>query len=211
MLRKLKISVGLLIVAVFVCCGWSWVHRGVISSRGGVYFFKRVELPVPLVKQSDISWRYETLGNTPSTIGQEGCAIASATMVLNYYGFDTNPKILNEFLKANGGYTDRGWIYWEKAAELVPNKVEKAYEDLPSHFLIDSNLLAGNPVIVRLKRAQTGKTHFVVIVGKEGFDYLIADPGSGSGFGAGFRRYVYPLSELTSKIEALRFYKSLSS
>ena len=70
-------------------------------------------------------------------------------------------------------------------------------------YLIDLNLLRGNPVIVRLK-APSGKNHFVVVVGKDGFDYLIADPG------AGFDRGVYPLKELTSRIEALRFYQELS-
>ena len=76
-----------------------------------------------------------------------------------------------------------------------------AYEDLPSYYLIDSNLYRGNPVIVRLHLA-SGWTHFVVVMGKQGFDYLIRDPSS-----AGLRKGVYPLRELGSKIEALRFYE----
>ena len=49
--------------------------------------------------------------------------------------------------------------------------------------------------------------HFgaVVIVGKDGFDYLIQDPASGGVDG------VYPLRKLTPEIEALRFYEKLTS
>ena len=55
-------------------------------------------------------------------------------------------------------------------------------------------------MIVRV-RLSSGITHFVVIVGKDGFDYLIRDPGAGAAKG------VYPLRELGSDIEALRFYQ----
>ncbi|HJT82773.1 MAG TPA: hypothetical protein VJ719_16370, partial [Chthoniobacterales bacterium] len=65
-----------------------------------------------------------------------------------------------------------------------------------------SNLARGNPVIVRV-RFRSGITHFVVIAGKEGFDYLVRDPGAGAAKG------FYPLRELNSKIEALRFYEQL--
>ena len=57
-------------------------------------------------------------------------------------------------------------------------------------------------MIVRLTlRNET--THFVVIVGKQGWDYLTRDPARSPEWG------VYPLKELTSRIEALRFYRLL--
>jgi hypothetical protein len=65
--------------------------------------------------------------------------------------------------------------------------------------LIDTNLDHGNPVIVRL-RVPSRTTHFVVIAGKDGYDYLTRDPGAGAAKG------LYPLREFGSKIEALRFY-----
>jgi hypothetical protein len=74
---------------------------------------------------------------------------------------------------------------------------------LPPYQLIDSNLARGNPVIVRV-RFPSGVTHFVVIAGKEGFDYLIRDPAAGAAEG------FYPLRELGSDIEALRFYERLT-
>lgn len=176
-----------------------WMAKRPLAPSGGLYFIKTVEIPVPGFRQGDERWRSDLLGPTDSTLGAEGCAVASAAMVLASYGVDTDPKRLNEYLTGNAGYTERGWLYWEKAAEMSGGRVQHVYEDLPSYYLIDSNLLAGNPVIVRL-RYPSGITHFVVVVGKRGFDYLIRDPGRG------YAKGVYPLREFGSPIEALRFY-----
>jgi hypothetical protein len=203
MSRKIRMVLVLFLIGEACWLSWDWGHKGIISPVGGAYFFHRIELPVPRFHQSDELWRNDLLGHTPGTLGHEGCAVSSAAMVLSYYGIHTDPKRLNEFLTLHDGYTDRGWIYWEKAADYLPDRIQKAYEDLPSYYLIDRNLLLGNPVIVRLRFPQ-GSTHFVVIVGKQGFDYLIADPG------AGYEKGVYPLKELSTKIEALRFYKDIS-
>lgn len=193
---------GLLIAAFLWFCVpafFGWKH--VISSSGGKYFIRKTVLPVPFFSQSDPLWSYELLGPTYQTVGQVGCAITSAAMVLKGYGVDTDPQRLNQFLTANAGYTPNGWLYWEKAAAMAPaGQVEKAYEDLPSYELIDNNLLRGNPVIIRLT-LDNGTTHFVVIVGKQGWDYLILDPARTPSWG------VYPLKQLTSKIEALRYFK----
>jgi hypothetical protein len=203
--RRARLWVGGLALAVvfyFSVTGyWNWKH--VIASSGGRYFVQRVEIPVPAFQQDDPRWSLQLLGPTFDTVGQEGCALTSAAMVLASYGIDTDPQRLNAFLNSNGGYTPNGWLYWEKAAAIAPGRVEKAYEDLPSYELIDDNLLAGNPVIVRLT-LRNGTTHFVVVVGKDGWDYLTRDPARPADWG------VYPLRELTPRIEALRFYRVLS-
>ena len=179
-----------------------WARKGKIEPSGGRYFFTRVELAVPSFRQGDERWRGDLLGPTENTLGAEGCAVASAAMVLASYGIDTDPQRLNDYLKTHDGYTPQGWLYWEKAAELGGGHVRHAYEDLPSYELIDRNLARGNPVIVRL-RLPSGITHFVVIAGKDGFDYLTRDPGAGAARG------LYPLRDFGSPIEALRFYEKL--
>lgn len=201
--RRLVVwAVGALIALVLyvgIPAFWNWKHP--ISSSGGRYFVQRVIIPVPIFEQGDPRWTFDLLGPTIDTMGQAGCAVTSAAMVLSAYGVDTDPQRLNQYLTLHGGYTDEGWLYWEKAAEIAPGgQVEKAYEDPPSYALIDQNLLAGNPVIVRLT-LRNGHTHFVVIVGKAGWDYLIQDPARGAIWG------VYPLKELTDHVEALRFYR----
>jgi len=199
---RLTLWLGGLGVAALIYLGvtgfWNWKH--VVSSSGGRYFVHRVEIPVPVFSQDDPRWTLTPLGPTADTIGSAGCALTSAAMVLASYGVDTDPLRLNQYLNANNGYTERGWVYWEKAAALSGGWVEKAYEDDPSYALIDQNLLAGNPVIVRLT-LRNGTTHFVVIVGKDGWDYLTRDPARTPDWG------VYPLKALTGRIEALRFYR----
>src|SRR5437879_4825514 len=135
--------------------------------------------------------------------GGEGCAVAAAAMVFKFYGIEIDPQKLNWFLTSADGYTENGWIYWDRAAWFAPDRVRHVYEDLASYQLIDSNLARGNPVIVRV-RLPGGVTHFVVIAGKDGFDYLVRDPGAGAAKG------LYPLRELGSEIEALRFYQPIA-
>jgi hypothetical protein len=202
-IRRILLWGGGILIAAALYFGvpafFAWKH--VISSGGGLYFVHRVAIPVPVFTQNDPRWAMQLLGPTIDTVGQAGCAVTSAAMVLSAYGVDTDPDRLNQYLTTHGGYTANGWVYWEKAAEVAPGgQVEKAYEDLPSYALIDQNLMAGNPVIVRLK-LRNGTTHFVVLLGKAGWDYLIQDPARDPGYG------VYPLKELTGRIEALRFYR----
>lgn len=197
----------LILVAMLGLGAWFYgrhlTEKRKLPSRGGLYFIQQVEVAVPQFRQSDPKWRHDLLGWTDENLGAVGCAVASAAMVLKSYGVETDPQRLNWYLSSHGGYTNQGWLYWEKAAELAPDRVQHIYEDLPSYWLIDSNLLKGNPVIIRV-RFPHGTTHFVVIVGKRGFDYLIRDPGAGA------KKGVYPLRELTHEIEALRFYKKIS-
>jgi hypothetical protein len=192
--------IGSIVYRYFQWKKWEaeWVRLGPIEPSGGLYL--RVKLPVPLFAQWDEKWRDEKLAGGPTTLAQEGCAVASAAMVLAAYGVDTDPGRLNKALTENDGFEGTAWLRWEKAAEVTGNVLEKAYEDLPSYQLIDANLQAGNPVIVRL-RNEAGVTHFVVIAGKDGYDYLVQDPGDGA------KKGMYPLREYGSKIEALRFYR----
>ena len=200
--RSILWAAGLLIVVGLqfgVTALWHWKH--VISSSGGRYFVHRVVIPVPVFVQDDPRWTFDLLGPTYETLGQAGCAVTSAAMVLADYGVETDPQRLNQYLTTHGGYTEDGRIYWEKAAEVAPyGQVEKAYEDLPTYAQLDQNLQAGNPVIVRLT-LRNGHSHFVVLVGKQGWDYLIQDPARSPSWG------IYPLRYLTDRIEGLRFYR----
>ena len=130
---------------------WTWKRK--LSPRGGRPFLTRVELPVPSFQQGDDKWRDDPLGGVPEngTIGGEGCAVAAAAMVFKFYGIDVDPQQLNWFLTATDGFTEQGWLYWDRAAWFAPDRVRHVYEDLPSYHLIDSNIAHGNPVIVRVR------------------------------------------------------------
>lgn len=183
------------------------VSGGPIDSVGGSYFSKRVELPVKLFRQSDPRWSKTPLahGQDGDTIGSHGCALASLAMIMLYYDIPTDPPALNRFLLNNGGYTPQGWLEWKAALALAPDKLLNFHEVDATHAEIDKNLRNGNPVIIRVRfpkgpNGEPGITHFVVVCGKEGHDYLIRDPGDGSSKGT------YALKELSPKIEALRYY-----
>jgi uncharacterized protein YvpB len=65
--------------------------------------------------------------DTPETIAKWGCALTSAAMVVSYYGArqtgrTTNPRELNNWLKANSGYSG-GSIKWDKVAEFARDGV----------------------------------------------------------------------------------------
>ena len=198
---RVIVLAALVVLLVFAGASlWWWPHQ--IGACGGIPVPGEIMISVPQFFQGDPRWANDPLGDTPGTLGGEGCAVASASMLLSHYGMDVDPGHLNVFLKQHNGYEGAGWLRWESAAEFTPGLIEKAYEDLPSYALIDWNLLKGNPVIVRL-RLPSGITHFVVIVGKRGFDYLIRDPSS---YGEG---KIYPLSSLGVPIEALRYYRRL--
>ncbi len=204
--KRLTLFFFALILFFLLVAAWtaSWMTPSPLSPSGGIWWPKRQVLDTPHFAQANPAWASAKLGKTDSSLGAEGCAVTSAAMVLASYGADTDPGRLNAFLSNHPeGYTEQGWIYWETAPLFDPALSETIlphYEDLPSYALLDLNLVRGNPSIVRL-RYPGGTTHFVVIVGKDGFDYLIRDPGTG------FSRGVYPLRDFGSEIEALRFYQ----
>lgn len=205
--RILLIALPLSFLAAAAAAVWlvGWLEKRPLPPSGGLFIPGEILIPGPLFLQADPAWGGELLGPTPESLAEVGCAVASAAMVLAGYGIDTDPGRLNAFLAAlPGGYTPQGWIYWEKAAEFDPAWTARLlphYEDAPSFFLLDWNLLQGNPAIVRL-RYPNGITHFLVVCGKRGFDYLVRDPGHGG------RRGVYPLKDFGGPIEALRFYRN---
>ncbi len=194
----------LLLIGAGTAGGIYYFGKRQLPPSGGMYFFTRSELPVPLFLQGDPQWGHDPLALSAHTMGQVGCAVSSAAMIMKYYGLDTDPGRLNNFLRDHGGYDDDNDLMWEGPPKLAPDKVRHVYEDLPSYYLIDSNLRRGNPVIVRLRFA-SGITHFVVVMGKQGFDYLIRDPSH-----YGLTKGVYPLKEICHNVEALRFYEKIS-
>ena len=176
--------------------------NGAIASVGGRYFDRRVEISVPVFAQDDRRWSDVRLGPSKDTLGDEGCAVTSAAMVVAFYGIKTDPQRMNAFLTRSGGFSDDGLIHWSRVPSIAPDRLELAYNGGPSYELIDSNLLARNPVIALIPLPD-GAFHFVVIVGKEGRDYLIRDPAASP-----FRR-AYHLRDLADRIAGLCFFRTI--
>ncbi|CAN5359220.1 hypothetical protein BH10PAT1_BH10PAT1_5730 [soil metagenome] len=77
-----------------------------------------IPLNVPDLKQYSSPWGNQTydhanLWSTNPTITHWGCALTSADMILQYYGFTVNPKDLNTWLNSQpDGYIGNGLLNW---------------------------------------------------------------------------------------------------
>ncbi|MBE7158833.1 MAG: hypothetical protein INR62_10460, partial [Rhodospirillales bacterium] len=100
----LVVAVVVLVVAGLVAGGRYEFGKRPLPPSGGCYFVRRVELPVDLFLQGDPKWGHDPLGNSVHNLGQVGCAMTSAAMVMRFYGVDTDPGRLNVYLRENGGY-----------------------------------------------------------------------------------------------------------
>src|SRR5437879_8917284 len=89
-IRRWAALIGIVLAVIWFSVYYFQKRR--VSPRGGLYFFHRVELAVPQWRQADPLWHNDQLGWSNGTLGAEGCAVASAAMVLNFYGIDTDPQ-----------------------------------------------------------------------------------------------------------------------
>ncbi len=150
---------------------------------------------VPFFTQFDKAWGGNKLGKK-KTLGQAGCAITSIAMILKFYGREIDPGSLDEHLDANNGYSGDN-VYWAKAFEagevagkptlkLTDHQFKstkqfdaKVHERLGRHWPTLAHIDYGQDAGLR-------GDHWVVIVGSTpGGDFIINDPGTSRGNGAG--------------------------
>jgi hypothetical protein len=142
-------------------------------------------MPFQLVylSQQDPQWKKDILGfgDPGDTIGYVGCALTSVAMLLSGHGYTETPKSLNEKLRNVNGFVSAG-IRWGAVSQVYPNVTLKAFIPCSTSAAplaqIDAALAAGQPAIVQVDRspAEGIQTHWVVLYGKKGDDYLMLDP-----------------------------------
>jgi len=131
-------------------------------------------LSVPMFKQCGQWYSNEQLGwCSNETICSAGCAVCSVAMIFKYYGVDTNPSHLNQWLKYNDGYVSGCLIKWARAAD-ISDKVSWAGIDYSVTMAdIKAEIDAGYPCVGK----ESGRSHFFVIKGYSGSSTLyINDP-----------------------------------
>jgi hypothetical protein len=146
-----------------------------IPSSGGAAMSVRLPESGSRFLQRDPQWREDKLGLSNETLGEVGCTICSVAMAVNALGEHTSPKDLNVALSKVGGYTSEGWLVWSKIAEVFGRRVESVISDRPLHAEIDRALQRGEFPIVKIFLYGVVQ-HWVVVVGKEGTEYLVRDP-----------------------------------
>lgn len=117
-------------------------------------------------------------GNSQTTIAVNGCALSSLAMVLNHAGISQNPGTLNTLMKNNAGYSglNVNWFVATREAANAAGSPKTRFVSLhnsSSTEVLDKALNEGHPVIVGVDN----DTHYVVVTGKQGNTYSIADPG----------------------------------
>lgn len=137
---------------------------------------------IPIYLQNDPRWQNELIGGSQQTLGAVGCTVCCVSMALAHYGIDLPPPQLNELLKANNGYTSKGWLKWQTVSQLTHSQIDFTISNQPTTAMIDAALQLDQPVIAKI-RLYDIFPHWVLIVGKNGADYLVKDPlGDGKSF-----------------------------
>jgi len=135
------------------------------------------------LSQQDPKWKSDILGfgDPEDTIGYVGCALTSVAMLLSGHGHSETPKTLNQKLKNVQGFVSAA-IRWGSVSQVYPNVTVRSNISCttpPAPLeLIDAAIAAGQPAIVQVDSSPASgiQTHWVVLYGKKGDDYLMLDP-----------------------------------
>lgn len=132
-------------------------------------------LIIPPIAQQDPAWGGAALGTSAAdTVASSGCAITAVTMMLRYYGVNTDPGALNAWLTVNAGYAFDDELIWSAVNRFSGGQVLFSDWTGPDLGLIRAELDAGRPVIAEVSLG--GNQHFVLIVGYSGNAFQINDP-----------------------------------
>jgi len=175
-----------------------WIYEFEVFGTEGC----QIDVPPLYQAGPGAPWASDPYANSPTeTIGSKGCAMTCLCMALNKVGMTYNPKTLNRLLESGNGYLGLGVSWWTAtkiAAEQagLPAKFqfkeERHYSDAQflttqaEDYLTKVVCELEYPVIVgvnigllcdRSGACEFGPTHFVLVTGKEGDRFKIADPG----------------------------------
>lgn len=200
-MKNLKPALVVTVVGVVLCLG---VYVGLkrylvsvpgISAVGGAAISGlRIE-GLPYYVQHDPQWADELIGGSQERMASVGCTISCVAMGLTRHGYALDPLQLCRALKEKEGFTAGGLLLWNKIADITNNTVTVEFPRL-SHATLDTELRQGTPIIARIRLDEV-VTHWVLIVGKEGQEYLIMDPLNDA-------KQLIRLSERSKRIYAIR-------
>lgn len=137
--------------------------------------------------QRDSEWGNIGMGGSLYSMASYGCLVTSVSMVASHFGKNIKPgdiaKVSDAFVPATG------YLYHDFVVNGMKVTINSA-----SKSVLDSELSAGRPVIAGL---YSGPDHFIVILRKEGDNYIMHDPFLENGAGRPLTEK-YSLSNITS-------------
>lgn len=141
-------------------------------------------------RQAGQSWSNIKIGNTNSTIGNIGCLVTSIAILIEKSGIPTpniepfNPGTFVETLNKNGGFDERGNLYYGPISKVVPNFKYVGNVNLRGKSrseklaLITQYVNAGYFVTEEVKGATPENQHWVAVTGVNGNNVSMVDPAS---------------------------------
>jgi hypothetical protein len=204
MKRRSLLVGGACVLAAVIAVGALWLLRrpghvssAAIGARGGSSFVDTSLVgTVPHYTQTDERWRDRKLGPTSDPLASVGCTVCCLSMAMGHYGVQLPPDSLNALLTRGDGFTDRGWVKWEAIPAVTGDRVRIDVPGAPEYAAIDEALRNGHPVLAKILLHGVIQ-HWVLIVGKNGVEYLVNDPLLES-------TVPIPLSERAAHIESIR-------
>ena len=162
---------------------------------------------VPILGQRDPRWSSKKLGTSTSNLGGYGCLVTCLAMVSKYYGHDTDPDQLNKKLIEVGGFAQKNLYVWGSLSKIYPDITETKNINTPKALTelqfkeIEAELTLGRPVICEVDMIPATSNidmHFVLVIGKEGDNWIVADPWFGDT--ASLTRYGTPAKTIQKYI-----------
>ncbi|MBX7223569.1 MAG: C39 family peptidase [Blastocatellia bacterium] len=150
---------------------------------------------IPYFLQNDPQWGNQALGGSNESMAAAGCTVTCTAMALHTAGISLDPLQLCTALKQRNGFTQQGYLVWDTIGSLTNGKVRVEFPPL-THEAIETELAAKRPLIAKIMLAEK-IPHWVLIVGKQGGEYLIMDPLNSD-------KTLLRLSTRTSRIYAVR-------
>jgi hypothetical protein len=204
-LKKRLLVYPIFLICLFLAYGFHLWHRQgrnphAISAAGGEPFQNLPAIGTPFYLQTDSRWENDKIGGSGETLGNVGCTLCGLAMALDHYGFKKTPAELNRLLIAQDGFTSAGLIKWDSVAALTDGKISVDYSCPLTFASIDNALKLQQPVLARIFISNVAP-HWVLIVGKEGLEYLTRDP-------LGDGRTLDRLSNYGSDVHSIRIVKS---
>lgn len=127
--------------------------------------------------QRDSQWGNKLIGSSDVTMSSVGCLVTSAAMVASHYGKNITPLDIASSTSPFEYDTADMRFNWE--GSVGGAKVSRSAQGCSGNSclsIIDSELSANRPVIVRISAGNVVGTHFIVIHKKDGDNYLMKDP-----------------------------------
>jgi len=125
--------------------------------------------------QKDPRWAHQTLGGSGESISKAGCVVTSAAIAMTNLGHEIDPSDLNAKLKAEGGYTNRGWLIWDGIRKASGGALQARFYDEVSADIIDGCMADGFYPLTRFI-LPNGRTHWAVIIQRSKQGYYMRDP-----------------------------------